>query len=169
MGLWIAVITGIITAFAALFGLYREWVAFRERQATRLTNAAVVAVRRAEAVIIRPVLQQRFADAVLRFAEGPGRTLDPVRFRPLLFREVQCTVAITADEKRLAHDTAVNFLLDLLRTMPNTPLRVQTDAQVSRANRRLHELVETAYSLRTRPVVDLMQLFAVFCGGPKDT
>ena len=163
VGVWVAVGTGIVTGLAALFGLYREWWTFRQRQADRLLDAATVAVRRAEATIVRPLLRQRLTEALGRAVED-YRHLDALRFRVLLFRDLQCALYLTDGEKRLANDTAVNLLVAQLRAMPSPPLRVDSDRDTARANRRLRELVETTYSLRRRPNVDMLQQLAYFCG-----
>jgi hypothetical protein len=165
IGVWIAVGTGVVTGCATLYGLYREWIGFRQRQAERLRDTAIVAVRRTEASYVRPLLRERLAATVGTFVTERG-DLDALRFRALLFRDLHCGMRLDEDEKRVAQGTAVNHLVGLLRGMPHTPLRVSTDEEVRRAERTLRELVETAYSIRPRPSVDMLQQFAHFCGSP---
>ena len=110
------------------------------------------------------LLRQRLADTLGRSIDE-HRQLDAVRFRALLFRDLQCSLCLTEEEKKLAHDTAINLLFGLLRSMPDPPVRVDSDRQSARANKHLREVVETAYSLRLRPSADMLQQLAYFCGG----
>lgn len=160
---WIAVAAGIVTGFATAYGMYREWQTYRQNQTQRLTNAAAVAVRRAEANVVRPLLRDRMAATVKRFVELTTTT-DERSFRTLLFCELHTGMRLTEEEKRLAHVTATNHLIDILRSVPAPPLRVHNDRQVSKHNGLLQELVENAYSQRMRPSVDLLQQLALFTG-----
>jgi hypothetical protein len=163
VGIWIAVATGIVSVMAALYSLYREWQAWRQNQAQRLSAAAAVAVRRAEAGVVRPLLGARLVDGIAAFvARHPD--LDALRFRTLLYADLQRCVRLTDDEKHVARETAVNNLIGLLRAMPSPPLRLHSDGQVARQRGRLSELVETAYSARARPSGDMIEGLGTFCG-----
>lgn len=86
-------------------------------------------------------------------------------------------MVLTDEEKALAHTTATNNLINMLRAMPGPPVHLLTDAQVKRhagllhgARRRLWDAawrpqqIENAYSLRGRPNVDMLQQLALFWG-----
>jgi hypothetical protein len=162
VGVWIAIATGIVSVMAAVYGLYREWQTYRQNQSQRLSSAAAVAVRRAEAAVVRPLLGARLVDGIGTFvARHPD--LDPIRFRTLLYADLQRCVRLTDEEKHLARETAVNNLIGLLRAMPSPPLCLHTDGQVTRHRGRLSELVETAYSLRARPSGDMIHGLGSFC------
>jgi hypothetical protein len=166
VGVWIAIATGIVTVMAAAYGMYREWQAYRQNQSQRLSSAAAVAVRRSEAAVVRPLLGARLVDGIASFVtQHPN--LDPLRFRTLLYADLQRCVRLTEEEKHVARETAVNNLIGLLRVMPAPPLRVHTDDQVRRQRGRLGELVETAYSMRVRPSGDMIQGLGTFCGGAR--
>jgi hypothetical protein len=163
VGVWLAIVTGIVTGMGTVFAMWREWQQFRQNQVVRLTNAAIVAVRRTEASIVRPLLMVRMTEAVNRFVHD-HEGMDPNRFRSLLFSELYTVLRLSEDEKKLAKQTAENHLLALLRTMPSPPLRVKSDAQLKRNLHAVAEEVETAYSARPRPGVELLMQMAQFCG-----
>lgn len=164
-GAWVAIAVGIVTAVGTLYGVYREWQAYRQNQAQRLSSAAAVAVRRAEANVVRPLLRDRMADTVKTFVTSEtGRARDPVSYRALLFCALHTGMRLTDEEKQQAHITATNNLIAALRVMPSPPLRVASDAQVRKHNGLLQELVENAYSARLRPSIDLLQQLALFTG-----
>ena len=168
-GIWVAVSAGIVTAVATLYGIYREWQAYRQNQTVRLSNAAMVAVRRAEANVVRPLLRDRMAATVQRVLETTSRCVDETpsdsaRFRARLFCELHSGMRLTEAEKRTAHTTATNNLIAALRVMPSPPLRVDTDEQVTKHDGLLQELAENAYSTRLRPSVDLLQQLSLFIG-----
>ena len=121
----------------------------------------------------------------------PGRRAAAGSFRALLFRDLHLHMRLTDEEKVLAHNVATNNLVNLLRAMPSPPVRVHTDAQVTKHGTgpglraepgawstrppagtgipSVHrgwrqKQVENAYSLRLRPSVDLLQQLALFCG-----
>ena len=54
---------------------------------------------------------------------------------------------------------------ELLRLLPSPPLHLPDDEAVERHSGRLHELLEVAYSLRTRPAADIIQTVGQFCRG----
>lgn len=167
LGVWVAVSTGIVTALGALYGVYREWQAYRQNQVQRLANAAMVAVRRAEANLVRPLLRERMTDTIQRFATRPaprGDGLNEVTFRVLLFCELHDGMRLTDAEKKQAHTVATNHLIAALRAMPSPPVHVYTDSQVTKHSGLLQELVENAYSTRIRPNTDLLQQLALFIG-----
>ena len=135
----------------------------RQNQVTRLNTAAMVAVRRTEAQIVRPILSERMAVCIGSFTDNHP-DLDPLRFRVLLFRELHQQMRLGEEEKSRARINAINHLVDILQVMPHPPVKVKTDKQVSKQQGCLHECIETAYSLRPRPSAELLEQLAVFCG-----
>ena len=177
--MWLAILTGVITALATLYGLWREWQAYRQNQALRLSNAAMVAVRRTEASLVRPRLGERLADTVQRFTlTNASNPLGPVPYRALLFGELQRNMRLPEEDKRLAKTTATNHLITsikapmisvavlcaILQGLPSPPLRLYTDDQINQHIHTLHEQIENAYGLRLRPSLDLVQQLVYFCG-----
>ena len=163
IGVWLAICTGIVTGLGATFGFWREWENYRQNQVQRLSNAALVAVRRTEAGVVRPLLTARMTDIVNRFVVEHERT-DTLRFKTLLFSELYASLRLSEAEKRLARTTATNHLIDLLRTMPSPPLCVKTDKQLNAKLHSVHEQVETAYSVRPRAGMELMNQLGQFLG-----
>ena len=168
IGYWLAIATGIVTGFGTVYGLWREWQMFRQNQVTRLVNAANIAVRRTEASVVRPILSERMADTIVSFVSSHP-DCDPIRFRTLLFRDLYRSMKLNADEKEIAKRTACNHLISLLQGMPTPPLRVKKDSQIKKNLPVIEEQVETAYGLRLRPSLDLMQQLASFSGATLHT
>ena len=144
IGIWLAIATGVITGLGTAFGVWREWQIYRQNQITRLNNAAIVAVRRSEATVVRPILINRMSDVISEFVQTHNN-IDTSRFRVLLFKELYARVRMSEEEKHLAKSTAIHYLIDILQSMPSPPLRIKTERQLSRNSRAVHELVETAY------------------------
>lgn len=123
-----------------------------ERQA-RLAQAAVVAVRRTEAGFVRPLLRDRMAEAVASYlARRAGEP--PLHLRLQLFSELQRAVALTDEEKRVAHTVAVNHLVTLLRSMPSAPLRaplVESTQRKTKSNRLDHTSARPPQPLSASP------------------
>jgi hypothetical protein len=163
VAVWVAIGTGVVTGMGALYGLYREWQMFRQQQATRLTNAATTAVRRTESSIVRPLLSNRMADTIGVFVKRHGAE-DALRFRTLLFRDLHRNMRLTEVEKTIAKTTATNQLISILQGMPSSPLHVQTERQISKNIAKVQEAIETAYGLRPRATVELLQQLAHFSG-----
>lgn len=160
--IWIGVLTAVVTVLGSLYTIYREWQQWRQNQARRLDDAATVAVRRTEASFVRPRLTDRLGHALTTFV-ATHPTDDPVRFRTLLFAELNRRVRLTEDEKTEARETGVRNLVSAMRTAPSPPLKVFTAEQVQEHRGRLLELVENAYGLRPRASADLIRQLANFC------
>ena len=161
-GVWIAILVGAVTALGTLYGIYHTWQQWRQDRVHRLSQAALLAVRRTEATFVRPILRERLRTAVLDFLiQHPDHAVD-LRMRMLLFCELQRSVGLTEEEKRTAHTTAVNHLVTILRTVPAPPLHVHSDANVRRHNGRLGEQIENAYSVRPRPSATLIEQLGRF-------
>ena len=90
---------------------------------------------------------------------------DPTRFRILLFRHLQLSMQLSEEEKLLAKQTAVNILITTLQGMPSAPVRVTSDDDITKNLKTINEAVETAYGLRPRPTVEMLNNLATFCGG----
>ena len=87
IGIWVAVVTGIVTGLGAIYGLWREWQSYRQNQTQRLSNAATVAVRRAEASIMRPLLGERLIDTIKTFVTKYP-SLNAIHFCALLLDSI---------------------------------------------------------------------------------
>ena len=165
IGVWLAIATGVVTGLGTMFAIWREWQKFRQNQVARLNSAAIVAVRRTEAAVVRPLLTLRMMDAVNRFVQELPQT-EQNRFRSLLFCELYSLLRLSEEEKGLAKKTATNHLVDLLRSMPCPPIQLKTDTQLKRHWHAIKEEIETAYSARPRSGVELLRQMANFCGSP---
>lgn len=161
-GIWVAVITAMVTTLATLYALYREWQRRRQERVERLAKLAMLAVRRTESAYVRPLLCARIWTCLDRFVHE--RCVDPLRLRLRLFCEMQQTVGLTDDEKRIAQTTAINHLVALLRSTPSPPLHAHTDEDVALHEPHLREQVETAYSLRPRLAGVLVRQAGQFAG-----
>ena len=164
VAVWFGIATGIVTALATVYGVWREWQTRRQQQATRLATAAASAVRRTEATIVRPLLTERMGDTISVFVQQHPLE-DPTRFRTLLFRHLQQSMQLSEEEKLLAKQTAVNILITTLQGMPSAPLRVKSDDDINKNLKKIQEAVETAYGIRPRPTVEMLNNLATFCGG----
>ena len=161
--IWFGIGTGIVTGVATLYGLWREWQQYRLNQVTRLATAAQTAVRRTESSIVRPLLSERMANTVSEFVQlHPSQ--DAIRFRMLLFRDLHRTMRLSEDEKQLAKSTATNHLISILQEMPSPPLHVHTETEIKKNIQKVQECIETAYGLRPRATLELMQQLALFSG-----
>jgi hypothetical protein len=98
IGVWLAIATGVVTGLGTMFAIWREWQQFRQNQVARLNSAAIVAVRRTEAAVVRPLLTLRMMDAVNRFVQEHPQT-EQNRFRFLLFCEWYSLLRLS-EEKR---------------------------------------------------------------------
>lgn len=161
VNLWIAVCTGALTFVASSYGMFRTFQQRRLDAEKRLFDAATVAVRRVEAAYVRPILRNRSLMVINELIQHPHASSDPLIFRMNLFCALQHRVCLTAVEKEIAHQTAVDNLVEQLRGMPNPPLRVGKDPQQHQA--RLGGLVEIAYNMRPRPSGDMIQQLGGFC------
>ena len=164
VAVWFGIGTGIITAVATLYGIWREWQTRRQLQATRLATAASSAVRRTEATIVRPLLTERMGDTISVFVQQHPSE-DPTGFRILLFRHLQLSMQLSEEERLLAKQAAVNILITTLQGMPSAPVRVTSDDDITKNLKTINEAVETAYGLRPRPTVEMLNNLATFCGG----
>ena len=164
LAVWFGIATGIVTILGTLYGIWREWQIRRQQQATRLATAAASAVRRAEATVVRPLLTDRMGDTISLFVQQHPSE-DPTRFRTLLFRHLQQSMQLSEEEKLLAKQTAVNILITTLQGMPSAPVRVKSDDDINKNMKKINEAVETAYGLRPRPTVEMLNNLATFCGG----
>ena len=163
IGVWLGVMTGIVTGLGSAFAIWREWQTYRQNQITRLSNAAMTAVRRTEANVVRPLLAERMSDTIEKFITIHKQE-DTVRFRVLLFSDLYRNMRLTEDEKKVAKATAVNHLIEILRGMPSTPLKIVTEEQLNKQIRTIQEQIENAYSSRPRPTIDLLQHIGMFVG-----
>ena len=163
IGVWLGVMTGMVTGLGAAFAMWREWQTYRQNQITRLSNAAITAVRRTEANVVRPLLAERMSETIEKFITLHKQE-DSVRFRVLLFSELYRHMRLTEDEKQVARATAVNHLIEILRGMPSPPLRIVTEDQLNKQIRNIQEQIENAYSSRPRPTIDLLQHLGTFVG-----
>lgn len=165
VGIWIVIATGVVAIMGSLYGLYKEWQQRRINQTVRLNDAAMLAVRNAEASFVRPLLTNRLAETLKQFTTEHIDDPDHLHFRALLFVELHRGVQISKDEKAHAKLLATNVFISIMKCMPNPPIKIHTDADEIQHAGRISEVLELAYSLRTRPSVDLMQQVAVFCSG----
>ena len=163
IGVWLGVMTGMVTGLGAAFAMWREWQTYRQNQITRLSNAAITAVRRTEANVVRPLLAERMSETIEKFITLHKQE-DSVRFRVLLFSELYRHMRLTEDEKQVARATAINHLIEILRGMPSPPLRIVTEDQLNKQIRNIQEQIENAYSSRPRPTIDLLQHIGTFVG-----
>ena len=103
IGYWIAIATSIVTCFAAIYGVWREWQSFRQNQIVRLCAAATVAVRRTDAALVRPALSTRMADTINGFMASGHAHEEPTRFRTLLFRDLIQSMRLTTTAEVHVH------------------------------------------------------------------
>ena len=167
VGYWIAVITGIVTCFVTLYGMWREWQAFRQNQTNRLSTAATVAVRRTDAAYVRPLLTGRMSDTINAFLPShPGE--DALRFRTLLFRNLVLSMQLTSrsgvvpppvarrtkNASQSERPPTISFICcnpfacipkGNGPSIPSPPIRVRSDAEIHRNMQKLEEQIETAY------------------------
>lgn len=165
IGIWIVIATGLAATMGSFYGMYKEWQQRRINQTTRLNEAAMLAVRNAEASFVRPLLTDRLAETLQRFTTQHVDDPDHLHFRALLFVELHRSVRINKDEKAHAKLVATNLFVSIMKCMPNAPIKIHTTADEVHHAGRISEVLEIAYGIRTRPSVDLMQQVAGFCSG----
>jgi hypothetical protein len=166
--IWLAIMTGCITFLGTSYGLYLTVSQHRIETAVRLHEAAAIAVRRAEAAVVRPLLRDRMLTMIEETTGGAtsggqgGGGGSVVRARMLLFAALQRRLVLSASEKQDAHQYAVGDLVTQLRRNPNPPLRVKTSADLDRHAVRLSELVENAFNLRPRLSTEMIRALGDF-------
>lgn len=130
-----------------------------------MNEAAAIAVRQTEGKYVRPILKDRLVELLQILATDCAASSDPLHYRIQIFTTLQQRMGLSSEEKQTAKKKAVQFLVDHLRSVPNPPIHVQTDADVAKQRGKLDELIETAYNLRPRPHTDMLTSFAMFCHG----
>lgn len=163
IGAWIAISSSILAGALALYGVWQAWQQNRLSQSKRLSTAATVAVRRTEAVYVRPTLLLKFTNTLERWM-GRGSaspSLTEIE-RMHLYCELCREVKLTGEEKQQANTMAITTLREALATMVSTPM-VISDPIRPREQHRLAELVEEAYQLRPRVSASVVHEFNQFC------
>lgn len=163
---WLAVLSGILTMLGTAYGLFLAVTQRRMDTNNRLNEAALIAVRRAEAAVVRPLLRERLL-AIVEADGDPSThpTLNAWQRRARTFAALQRSMTLTDAEKHTAHRYAVNNLVSHLRRIPNPPLCVETQQELNRHAVRLSELVENAYNIRPRLGAELIRALGEFARG----
>jgi hypothetical protein len=170
IAVWLAVLSGVVTILGTLYGLFLAVTQRRMDMNARLNDAALIAVRRSEAAVVRPLLRERLLAVVDATETTTNNTsmssgIDSWQRRARTFAALQRSMSLTEVEKHMAHEYALNNLVSYLRRTPNPPLRVQTQSELNRHAVRLSELIENAYNLRPRLGTELIHALGEFARG----
>ena len=112
VGAMLVAASGVVSSAIAIYGVYQAWETRRLERITRLSNAATMAVRRREAAMVRPLLEQKMETVVRRWIQAHGSvpraglSYEHMELYMNLCREVR----MNASEKAAALDAAIESL-----------------------------------------------------------
>ena len=157
------VLTGVIGIAVSVYGLVRARRDALVSRWARLLDVAGVAIRQSEAQVVRPILRHRMIEALHLSLARRHEYPDALHYRIHLLAALEGHIGLQREEKERAFDTALQFLVALLRTMPKPPLEVPTDADVDVHRGELIHVIEVAYNLRPRATAERVRIIGEFC------